>query len=163
MRSNYSYIFLFFLALLVLPATSNAQSISGIEIKTTNGMLSLDSYKGQVIYLDFWASWCVPCKKSFPWLNDLQKNYGKHDFKVIAVNLDKDRKLAERFLKHYPAEFLVGYDPEGKIASQLNVQGMPSSFLIDKKGNIISSHIGFKEKDIKSLEAKIKKLLSSSK
>ena len=165
MRRNYSAILLVLLAMLVLPGlmnaeSANAESTSSIQINTPNGVIKLDSLKGKVIYLDFWASWCAPCKKSFPWLNEIQTKYEKQGFKVIAVNLDKDQELAKRFLKHHPAKFLIGYDPEGKIAIQLKVQGMPSSFLIDRKGNIVSSHVGFKEKNIKSLEAEIENLLS---
>lgn len=165
MKRNYSAILLVFLAMLVLPGIINAEpvkaeSTSSIQINTSNGVIKLDSLKGQVVYLDFWASWCAPCKKSFPWLNQIHTKYGEQGFKVIAVNLDRDQELAKRFLKHHPARFEIGYDPEGKIASQLKVQGMPSSFLIDRKGNIVSSHVGFKEKNIKSLEAEIESLLS---
>ena len=165
MRRNYSAILLVFLAMLALPGliysdSANAESSSSIHLDTAKGVLKLDSLKGQVVYLDFWASWCAPCKKSFPWLNEIHAKYEKQGFKVVAVNLDKDKALAQKFLKHHPAKFVIGYDPEGKIASQLKVQGMPSSFLIDRKGNIVASHVGFKKKNIKSLEAEIEKLLS---
>ena len=160
MRSNYSFIFLLFLTLLALPVTSNAKSIGSIQINTESGVVALSSYKGQVIYLDFWASWCAPCKKSFPWLNEIQKKYAKYNFRVIAVNLDKEPELAKRFLQNYPAAFLIGYDPEGNIASQFKVNGMPSSYLIDRSGNIVSTHIGFREKDTAALESKIKALLA---
>lgn len=160
MKSNYSAILILFLALLGFSGISNANSVRSIQINTGQGTISLDSYKGQVIYLDFWASWCTPCKKSFPWLNQIQKKYTNQGFKVIAVNLDKEPELAKRFLQQHPAEFVIGYDPEGKIASQLNVQGMPSSFLIDRNGNIVSSHIGFREKNASEMEAKLKKLLA---
>lgn len=160
MRRNYSAILLVFLVVLVLSGISRAESSSPISINTPDGVLKLDSLKGQVVYLDFWASWCAPCKKSFPWLNDIQKKYGKQGFKVVAINLDKDTELARRFLQHHPADFLIGYDSEGNIASQLKVQGMPSSFLIDRKGKIVSSHVGFKEKKIKSMETEIENLLN---
>ncbi len=146
--------------MLVFSGLSHAESSSPISINTPKGVLKLDSLKGQVVYLDFWASWCAPCKKSFPWLNDIQEKYANQGFKVVAINLDKEPELAKRFLQHHPADFLIGYDPEGNIASQLKVQGMPSSFLIDRKGNIVSSHVGFKEKNIKSMEEKIENLLN---
>jgi thiol-disulfide isomerase/thioredoxin len=155
MKHKSSLILLLILSVLAVSGVTKAQSVSSIKIQTDNGEFSLDQYRGQVIYLDFWASWCAPCKKSFPWLNRMQARHQGKGFKVIAVNLDKDRSLARRFLKNNPARFEIGFDPEGNVASQLNVQGMPSSFLIDRNGNIVSSHVGFREKDIASVEATI--------
>jgi len=151
---------LVFLVLLITPGLSYSGSINSIQVPTQNGAIALDSLKGQVIYLDFWASWCAPCKKSFPWLNQMQSKYQSKGFKVIAVNLDKDQALARKFLINNPARFEIGYDPEGSIASQLKVKGMPSSFLIDRNGNIKSSHVGFLEKDTGEMEKKIIELLS---
>ena len=158
MKSSYSVIL--FLTLTFIPITSQARSVSSIQLKTSNETLSLNRFKGQVLYIDFWASWCTPCKKSFPWLNQMQAKYARQGFKIIAVNLDEDAELAKRFLQHHPSKFLIGYDPEGAIASQLDVRGMPSSFLVDRNGNIVSSHIGFREKDTATLETQIKNLLN---
>ena len=160
MKRNYSSFMLVFLVLLLTPSLSYSGSINSIQVPTQNGTIGLDSLKGQVIYLDFWASWCAPCKKSFPWLNQMQSKYQAKGFKVIAVNLDKDQALAKKFLTNNPAKFEIGYDPEGGIASQLKVKGMPSSYLIDRNGNIVSSHVGFLEKDTGKMEKKIIELLS---
>ena len=76
--------------------------------------LILAEHKGDVIYLDFWASWCVPCRKSFPWMNAIQKKYQSQRFTVISVNVDANDELAQKFLKKTPASFAVIYDPKGK-------------------------------------------------
>ncbi len=83
--------------------------------------------KGKVIWVDFWASWCAPCRRSFPWLNSMQRRYGARGLQVIGVNLDKDRKLAEGFLAETPAAFGLRFDPDGKLAKQFDVKAMPSS------------------------------------
>ena len=128
-------------------------------VSTGNKTIKLSDYKGKVIYLDFFASWCVPCRKSFPWLNSMHKRYKNKGLVVLAINLDKNKADAKRFLSKYPANFIVGYDPEGKVAGLYQLPGMPSSFLIDKKGNIVSSHVGFHAEDSAELEQEIKNLL----
>ena len=75
--------------------------------------VKLSEYKGKVVYLDFWASWCGPCKKTFPWLNELQKKYGKDGFEVVGVNVDAKKADADKFLVSTPAEFTVLFDPAG--------------------------------------------------
>ncbi|MGD9386552.1 MAG: TlpA disulfide reductase family protein [Thioalkalispiraceae bacterium] len=161
MKKNYSCFSAFFLAmLLLLPGLASARSVKSIQVPTQQGLIELANFKGQVIYLDFWASWCTPCKKSFPWLNQMQSKYQANGLKIIAVNLDEDQELARRFLAKHPAKFEIGYDPDGSIASRLQVQGMPSSFLINRDGEIVSSHVGFLEKDTVSMEQKIVDVLS---
>ena len=107
--------------------------------------LDLSPYKGKVVYLDFWASWCAPCRQSFPWMADAQWTFRQRGVVVIAVNVDHDRSAADRFLQEHPAEFKIIYDPSGQIASQYKVKGMPMSFVIGRDGKIRSSHIGFFE------------------
>lgn len=119
-----------------------------------NGSITLSKYKGRVVYLDFWASWCIPCRKSFPWMNAMQKNYSK-SLVVITINLDKKKKAVDKFLTKYPANFIVAHDPAGKTAELYDVKGMPSSYIIDRDGKIVYSHIGFREKSKKELEKKI--------
>ena len=120
----------------------------------------MSDLKGQVVYVDFWASWCTPCRKSFPWMNNLHERFAKQGLKIIAVNVDKDKALVDQFLKAYPANFTVAYDPEGKLASKLGLKGMPSSYVFDRRGNLKTSHIGFRKKDIEKLESIITKEIS---
>ncbi len=108
---------------------------------TLDAQTKLSDLKGQVVYVDFWASWCKPCRKSFPWMNDMHAKYPH--LKVIAINLDEEREMAAKFLAQTPADFQIVYDPQGEIAQDYELVGMPSSYLIDKKGNIRFAHQGF--------------------
>jgi thiol-disulfide isomerase/thioredoxin len=120
---------------------------------------ALAPVEGRVIWVDFWASWCVPCRRSFPWLNTMHRKYGADGLRIIAVNLDKDRALADGFLEEVPAEFALRFDPAGALAKQFGVQTMPSSFLIDADGNVITSHFGFRSSEAADYENSIKAAL----
>ena len=121
--------------------------------------LDLDAYRGKVVYLDFWASWCVPCRRSFPWLNEMRNKYGDDGFSVVAVNVDAERELAAGFLRETPATFDIIYDPAGEIAAQWELIGMPSSFIIDRDGKVASRHVGFRSDSLEKYEAEIRRLL----
>jgi len=116
-------------------------------------------YRGQVVYLDFWASWCLPCKKSFPFMNDLQAKYKSLGLSVVSVNTDYILEDAENFLQATPAEFKVIYDSEGELAASYKVQAMPTSFLFNRQGALIGSHLGFKTEDIAAITEEIELLL----
>jgi cytochrome c biogenesis protein CcmG/thiol:disulfide interchange protein DsbE len=122
---------------------------------------ALEPVQGKVVWVDFWASWCVPCRRSFPWLNTMQREYGPAGLQIIAVNLDKDRALADGFLAEVPAEFSLRFDPAGDLAKKFGVQAMPSSFLIDAEGTVLASHFGFKTADAAEYEQAIKAALDS--
>jgi thiol-disulfide isomerase/thioredoxin len=107
------------------------------------GDLDLSSYKGKVVYLDFWASWCTPCRVSFPWMNELQQAYGHNGLVVIAVNVDHDRALADEFLRASAPGFKIVYDPDGSIASRYDFRDMPTSVLIGRDGQVHYTHNGF--------------------
>lgn len=121
--------------------------------------LNLDKYSGQVVYVDFWASWCIPCKKSFPWMNEMHQKYKDQGLKIIAINVDEDSADADKFLADTPAEFTILRDPEGKLAEQFKLVGMPTSLLFDTQGKLVSRHVGFKKGEIEGYEADFKKLL----
>ena len=123
-----------------------------IPLKFSNTTQKLSDYKGKLVYLDFWASWCIPCRKSFPWMNKIHEKFQKQGLEVIAVNLDKDSQLVSQFLKKYPALFKIAYDSSGNTAEQFHVKGMPTSFLISRDGKLLSVHMGFRKKDIAKLE-----------
>ena len=90
----------------------------------------LSPYHGKAVYIDFWASWCGPCKQSFPWLDELVREYGAQNLVVVGVNVDKDHARAERFLEETPAIFSIVYEPKGELATAYKVAGMPSGVLI---------------------------------
>lgn len=121
----------------------------------------LDAYRGDVVYLDFWASWCVPCRLSFPWLIDMQESHEKDGLRVIAVNVDSDRGDADSFLHGQATNFPIVLDPNGEIAQQYQIQGMPSSVLIGRDGKILQTHTGFRQQDKPHLEAALKAALHS--
>jgi len=122
---------------------------------------TLKSYRGKVVYLDFWASWCGPCRQSLPLLNGLRKELKNKGFEVIAVNLDENLSDATDFLKQFPVTYPVLLDPNGKVPSHYNLPGMPTSYLIDRKGRIQKIHVGFKEKDIEDIRKSAISLLKS--
>ena len=109
--------------------------------------LSLAQYKGQVVMLNFWASWCVPCKQEMPLLETLQKTYGKRGFTLIGVNVEPDSKAANAVLEKIPVSFPVVYDTESKVSKAYDVSGMPSSVFIDRKGQVRMLHRGYKPGD----------------
>ena len=124
--------------------------------------LDLSQYRGKLVYLDFWASWCAPCRQSFPWLSDLVRRYGAHNFVVIGINVDQDRARAERFLSETPANFPIIYDPRGDIATAYRVAGMPSAVLIDRDGRVRFQHEGFSAKRKDLYEEHVQTLLGET-
>ncbi|MDX1390997.1 MAG: TlpA disulfide reductase family protein [Rheinheimera sp.] len=145
------------LLLALLSAGVNALELTDLSGSPVSTMAQL---QGKVVLVDFWASWCAPCRKSFPWLNSMQQQHGTAGLLVLAVNEDEDRLDAERFLQQVPAQFNVLYDQAGQLAERYQLPGMPSSFLLDKKGNVRYQHIGFKQADIAEYEARIRQLLA---
>ena len=144
-------------AALALSLTSAVQA-TDLDSKAELKQL-LDAHKGQVVYLDFWASWCIPCKKSFPWMNEMQAKYKDKGFKVITVNLDVEKSLADEFLAENEANFTVVYDPKGNVAKEFKLKGMPSSYVFDKNGKPVKAHVGFFDKKKAEYEAEIIELL----
>jgi cytochrome c biogenesis protein CcmG, thiol:disulfide interchange protein DsbE len=123
--------------------------------------LNLGQYRGKVVVLDFWASWCAPCRRSFPWLNEIQAKY-RDRLVVIGVNVDRNRADAAQFLREVPATFSVIYDPDGELATRYDVPGMPSSFIFDAQGNLVAKHIGFRSSEIEEREHELRRLLPSA-
>jgi len=123
------------------------------------GDVKLSDFKGRVVYLDFWATWCPPCLKSFPWMNTLQDRYKEQGLSVVAVGVDRKRELIEEFIKQTEPNFTVVQDDKGEVAKAYKLRGMPTSYLIDRNGNIVLTHMGFRTKDQDKLEAEIKTLL----
>ena len=148
---NKQLFFLVFTFLVIFSQNSHAAT-PDITLPFVNTTQHLSDFKGKLVYLDFWASWCTPCRKSFPWMNKIQQKYADKGFEVIAVNLDKDKSQVMKFLKKYPAQFKIAYDPAGTSADAFNVKTMPSSFLINRKGHIVLKHNGFRKKDIQKIE-----------
>ena len=123
--------------------------------------IAFDKLRGQVVYVDFWASWCGPCKRSFPWMNELAQRYGASGLTVLAINVDKKREDADRFLASMPAQFTVVYDATGSTPAAWAVKGMPSSYLIDRSGRVVLVEQGFRDEQKAGVENRIRELLAA--
>mgnify|MGYP001303174872 CR=1 FL=1 len=128
---------------------------------TQKGNTSLSAYRGKVVYVDFWASWCGPCRKSLPFLDGVRKDLKGKGFEVLAINLDEDVKAAREFLKQYPVSYPTLHDADGNTPDAFGLRGMPTSYLIDRQGKIRVIHQGFKPSDSQKIRAEITALVSA--
>lgn len=129
-----------------------------LNAKTTK-LVSLKAFSGKVVLLDFLASWCGPCRESFPWMNKVMSKYQEDGLEVIAINLDQEAGLADQFLEKVPANFTLLQDRDAVMPEAYGLIGMPSSYLIDKQGRLRAVHIGFHSSKEKEYEAAITVLL----
>lgn len=136
------------------------QQAPDFTLPAAAGAISLHELRGKVVFIDFWASWCGPCRASFPWMDDILNRYGDQGLVIVAINLDKEREAADEFLRRYPSQFTVGFDPAGRTAVAFNVQAMPSSFIVSRDGRIVYAHEGFEPGKVQTLEDRIKEALS---
>lgn len=141
-------------------ALTNGDAAPAFDLQGEGAAVKLSNYKGKLIYLDFWASWCGPCKQSFPWLNEMQSKYAAKGFQVVGINVDANTDDAKAFLANLPAKFTVAYDPKGATPKAYAIKGMPSSVLIDGNGKVISQHTGFRDADKAQLEQAIQQALT---
>ncbi|RJG21822.1 TlpA family protein disulfide reductase [Massilia cavernae] len=146
---------------LAAPAWSAAPGSAApqFSLPGRDGQVALAAYRGKHVYLDFWASWCAPCKRSFPWMGELQKRFGPSGLVVVAVDVDATRADADRFLADVPAGFTVTFDPAGSVARQFAIKGMPSSMLIDPSGQVLYVHEGFTKSTPQAVEKHIEQAL----
>ncbi len=149
-------------ALLSRPAHAVAvgETSPALQLPGLNGPVDLAALQGQVVLLDFWASWCTPCKLSFPWMNALQTRLGPRGLQVVAVNLDRQRSAADLFLRQTPAQFTVAFDPSGDSPKRFGVKAMPTSLLIGADGRVLLQHEGFRDSDRPTLEAAVEAALA---
>lgn len=133
------------------------------ELPGVQESVKLSKAQGRVVYLDFWASWCGPCRESFPWMNAMQEKYKQKGLQVIAINLDSKNEDAQKFLSQHIPQFTVLFDPKGATPRQYGVMGMPTSFIINKERKVLLQHIGFNNADRAELEQKIQAALEGPK
>ena len=127
-----------------------------------SGPLDLAGRPGKVVYIDFWASWCGPCAESFPFLDQLHKELKSRGFEVLGVNLDKNAADAQAFLRKRPVGFTLASDPGGRCPRVYGVQAMPSSYLVNRQGQIRQVHRGFKAGDKQAIRDQVLLLLGAS-
>lgn len=152
-------------AALLLAVSARAESVSGpapkFTLQTLEGKeVSLSDLKGQVIMINFWASWCTPCRQEMPLLNEIYDTYKKAGFTLVGINLDEDKGDAEDFLKKVPVTFPVLHDPLGAVAELYDNRAMPSSYFIDRQGKLAHLHRGYRPGEEKDYKAVIRKLIA---
>ncbi len=128
-------------------------------LSPASGQADLASLRGKIVYVDFWASWCGPCRLSFPQLEALRQELGPRGFEVLAVGVDEDRDDALAFLEEEPVSYPVVWDPSGDTPKRYAILGMPTGYLIDREGSIRLVHQGFRRGDGERLRAEILHLL----
>jgi peroxiredoxin len=109
--------------------------------------VSLAQYKGQVVMINFWASWCGPCRQEMPLLESIYKKYNKMGFTMLGVNVEPDSNAANEWLKATPVSFPILYDRDSKVSKLYDVAGMPSTVIIDRSGKLRVLHRGYKPGD----------------
>ena len=156
------------IAIALTPLAAHAAAVGdlapAVSLNGPQGAVSLaaGAAQGEWTYLDFWASWCGPCKESFPVMEDLHKKYGEKGFVILAVNVDENAAAMKDFLKEHAASFTIVHDATKKLVGTANISSMPTSFMLDKEGKIAAIHKGFHGKDtVKQYEAEIEKLLGT--
>jgi len=154
-------------AMFSLPAPASALEAGTqapvFTLSGPDGTVKLDQYRGKLVYLDFWASWCGPCRQSFPWMNEMQARYGSQGLQIVGINVDAKADDARNFLGTTPARFAVAFDPSGTAPRAYGVKGMPSSVLIGPDGKVLYEHSGFRAADREALESRIKTALGALK
>lgn len=134
-----------------------APGCDAIQAKTK--MSGLEAYRGKVVYLDFWATWCPPCRKSMPALNRLRNELQSSGFEVVAINVDEHQSDAQKYLEKHSVDYPIIFDSTASCPKVYDLQGMPTSYLIDQYGVIQDVHIGYRQGDIKAIRAKVNTLL----
>lgn len=146
----------------VLPGGVGARTAPDWQLPGLDGPdIDLSQLRGQVVLLDFWASWCVPCRTSMPALKAIRQEFAGQDLRVISISVDEDARAALNFLRRYGEGVRAAHDPEGRVAQAYDLLGMPSSFIIDQQGMISLRHEGFRKGDEDVWRKEIRRLLAA--
>jgi peroxiredoxin len=145
-------------------ATAEAGEIQGkapdFTLKSASGKnIKLSEYRGEVVLLNFWASWCGPCRKEMPFLEQIQEKYSGYGFTVMGVNVEEDSSKANKMLKDIPVSFPILYDTSNSVSKAYKVSAMPTTVIIDRDGNMRYLHKGYKSGDEETYKQWVKKLI----
>lgn len=152
------------LSAILVAVSVQAGEVSGpapdFTLKSNNGKnLKLSEYRGTVVLINFWASWCGPCRQEMPLLDELHKKYSSYGFTVLGVNVEEDSAGANKILREIPVSFPVLYDTANKVSKAYDVSAMPSTVMVDRDGNMRYLHKGYKPGDEASYKKWVKKLI----
>ncbi|NNM60877.1 MAG: TlpA family protein disulfide reductase [Steroidobacteraceae bacterium] len=156
-----------FCALVAIVAASSALAASGergpappFTLTTPTGQkVSLSQFKGQVVMVNFWATWCGPCQQEMPLLNQIYQQYAPAGFTLLGVNVDTNEAKVKALLARRPVSFTVLLDPKNQVAGEYHVEEMPSTVIIGRKGNIRYVHRGYKPGDENAYQDHIRQLI----
>lgn len=157
------------LALLVLPAADTTAKVESgdtptLSVKTIDGeKLRLEEWRGRVVLVDFWASWCEPCRASFPFYRRLAEEYDDELFRILAVSVDEKRSDAEGFVEKFDVPFPVAVDADHELAGRFEPPTMPTCYLIGPDGEVRLVHQGFEESDEATIEKHVERLVAEAK
>ena len=144
-------------------ASGDAAPACSAQLLDGGRTVNLADYRGKVVYLDFWASWCAPCRESFPFMNELQDDLGDKGLQIVGVSVDKTADEAHRFLARYPAKFTIALDTAATCPSVFRLEGMPSSYIIDRNGVVRAVRVGFHDSDRAEIRSKVLEILNGGK
>jgi len=148
-------------ALLLRPGAAAADTPpTELSLLAGDGRPVLASGPWRATYVDFWASWCTPCRLSFPWMNEMHDRYAARGLRIVAIGLDRHEADAHRFLQRTQPRFAIALDPAAESARQLEVQAMPSSYLFSAERRLLFSHRGFRLEDRAALERRLQAALA---
>ena len=113
------------------------QSLDGSTVR-------LSDLKGQVVLINFWATWCAPCREEMPLLDAIYQKYNRLGVELLGINVEDDASGAQEYLNETPVTFPILFDPDGRVSKQYQVKAMPSTILVDRQGNVRHIHYGYK-------------------
>ncbi len=157
--------FLLPLLFLLLPGLTHAveigQSIPDCQALSEVGSQSfnISAFRGKVVLVDFWATWCPPCAQSMPFLNNLRNELKDQGFEIVAINVDEDVEQTKRFLEVHRVDYPILMDPKGQCPAAFDVQAMPSSYFVDKTGKVRAVHQGYRDSDQAEIRRQVLQLL----
>lgn len=147
-------------------AIEAGQRAPAFSLPGAEGAVTLEALRGRVVLLDFWASWCAPCKLSFPWMSAMQARHAAAGLRVVAVNVDRQRPPADAFLRavqpQMAAPLTIAFDSAGETPERYGAKAMPTSVLIGADGQVLLQHAGFRDVDKPALEAAIASALAAA-
>ncbi len=163
-HNRFKHLALVTLVALATLAPVHADTAKGLapdfSLKSSSGKnLKLSEYRGDVVMINFWASWCGPCRQEMPLLEDLYKEYEPLGFTILGVNVEEDSSKAENLLKQIPVSFPVLFDNTSKVSKLYDVVAMPSTVLVDRDGNVRYLHHGYKPGYIDTYQQQVRSLI----